>query len=79
MTIVFSAIFSTLLMDGNNVSYPPGVWYVASQKNDLFRSEQEVGAISIAHSFNTHGERWPGPEDLCGLRFFRRRETSFVL
>ena len=64
-------------MDGNNVSYLPGVWYFPA-KIDLFRSEK-VGAISIAHSFNNRGERWSGPGNLCGLRFLRRREISFVL
>ena len=36
-------------------------------KNDLSRSEQKFGAISIAHFFNTRGGRWSGPEDLCGF------------
>ena len=53
-----------------------GTW---PAKNDLFKSEQKVGTISIAHSFNTRGERWSGPGNLCGLRFLRRQETSFGL
>ena len=32
--IVFFAIFSALLMDGNNVTYLPGEWHFASE-NDL--------------------------------------------
>ena len=36
-------------------------------KNDLLRSEQKFGAISIAHSFNTRGGRWSGPGDLGGF------------
>ena len=36
--------------------------YVTSPaKNDLFRSEQRVGAVSIAHSFSTSGRRCSGP------------------
>ena len=42
--------------------------YVTSPaKNDLFRSEQRVGAISITHSFSTRGRRCSGPGNLCGF------------
>ena len=32
LTIVFSAIVSTLVINGNNGSYLPGVWHFASKK-----------------------------------------------
>ena len=55
-------------MDGNNVSYLPGVWYFASKKMICLKSEQKVGAISIAHSFSTRGERWSGPGDYVWIK-----------
>ena len=43
--------------------------YVTSPaKNDLLRSEQKVGEISITHFFNRRGGRWSGHGNVCGFR-----------
>ena len=74
LTIVFSAIFSTLVLTRTMLAIFQA-YGTSPAKNDLFRSEQKVGAISIAHSFNTRGGRWSGPGDLCQFRFLRKRKN----
>lgn len=54
--------------------------YVTSPaKNDLFRSELKIGAILIAHSFNTRGLRWSGHGNLCGFRKSSNVNTAYSL
>lgn len=54
--------------------------YVTSPaKNDLFRSELKIGAILIAHSFNTRGLRWSGHGNLGGFRKSSNVNTAYSL
>ena len=78
MTIVFSALFSTLVWTGTVLAIFQA-YGTSPAKNDRFRGEQKVGAISIVHSFNTRGGRWSGPGHLCRFRFLGKQETSIVL